>query len=398
MALARDQERGFFYAFTEGPFGRTTQADTLVNCSSGSVFVKRPSGAIESWPLIPIRHTPVQFKSGNVTLTGLLIEPSEAAGKQAPLVVPVHGSNDRGWLDGPATEYYLLAAQGINVFAFDKRGTGESAGKYTQDFHVLARDVEAASHEAKRLMAGRFGRFGLFGMSQGGWVGPLASRGSGADFVAVAFGGIFSPLEEESEEVLAGLREKGFGDDDIRKAREVLDATGELLASDFRNGYERLKEVKRLYGGEPWFQHIVERREGKVGWQGHLTGDLLFEDEAALLSHGAAKYNSVKVPWKHDSMAILRDLSIPVLWVLAGADREAIPRLTLERLSTLQKEGERIDGFVFPDTDHNILEFEDGPDGKRKYTRVAPGYYKLVADWIKGSWSPPYGRARRLSP
>ncbi len=354
VALARDQERGFFYAFTEGPFGRTTQANSLVNCGSGVVFVKRPSGAIETWPIIPVKHTPVQFKSGDVTLTGLLIEPREVAGKKAPLIIPVHGSNERGWLDGPATEYYLLAAQGINVFAFDKRGTGESAGKYTQDFHVLAKDVEAASREAKRLMAGKFGRFGLFGASQGGWVGPLAARGSGAEFVAVAFGGIFSPLEEESEEVLSNLREKGFGEDAISKARQVLEATGALLESDFQSGYERLREVKALHGSEPWFQHIVERREAKVGWQGHLTGDLLFDDEATLRAQGAAKYNSIKVPWAHDSMAVLRNLSVPILWVLAGADRESVPRLTFERLSTLQGEGERIEAFVFPDTDHNI--------------------------------------------
>lgn len=396
VLLSRDQQPGFFYSFVDGPFGRTTQHDRLVNCSSRAVFVKRPTGAVERWQIIPIKHTPVQFSSGGTTLTGMLIEPVEAQGKKAPLVIPVHGSFTFGWLDEYMTEYYFLAAQGINVFVFDKRGAGESAGKYTQDFHLLARDVEAASREAKRLMAGKYGRFGFLGLSQGGWVGPLAAKGAGVDFLAIAFAGIFSPVEEESEEVLLGLREKGFGEDVTPKARQALDATGAVLASNFTSGYERLREVKQLYGREPWFQYIVDRRESKAGEEGYVTGDLLVDDEPELRARGAAKYNSINVPWGHESMPVLRGLSVPILWVLAGSDRESVPRLTLGRLATLQKEGKRIDAYVFPDTDHNILDFEEAPDGTRTYTGVAPGYYRMVADWIKGKWSPPYGRAKPL--
>jgi hypothetical protein len=34
-------------------------------------------------------------------------------------------------------------------------------------------------------------------------------------------------------------------------------------------------------------------------------------------------------------------------------------------------------------------------DGSRTVTRIAPGYFKLLADWIKGSPQQGYGTARK---
>ena len=67
-----------------------------------------------------------------------------------PLAVVLHGSEDySGHLYYP--EQYRLPAQEIAVCVYDKRGTGDSGGEYTQDFYLLAADAAAAVDETRRL-------------------------------------------------------------------------------------------------------------------------------------------------------------------------------------------------------------------------------------------------------
>src|SRR5690606_36340232 len=126
---------------------------------------------------------------------------------------------------------YLLPAQGVAAFVYDKRGTGGSAGEYTQDFHALAGDAVAALAEARRLHPAGFSAAGFVGASQGGWVAPLARSRSDAVFVAALHGLAESTLAENGEQVLNVLRAKGHGDDVLVQAREATEATARLIAS-----------------------------------------------------------------------------------------------------------------------------------------------------------------------
>jgi hypothetical protein len=107
---------------------------------------------------------------------------------------------------------------------------------------------------------------------------------------------------------------------------------------------------------------------------------------------GRARYDNLELIWDYDAMPPLRGLKVPQLWVLAGADREAPPEIPLKRLASLKAEGKPIDVYLFPDTDHGIAEFTQAPDGTRTVTRIADGYFRLLADWIKGEARGPYGR------
>jgi len=282
---------------------------------------------------------------------------------------------------------YVFAAQGISAFVFDKRGAGASEGKYNQNFHKLAADGVAASKEAKRLAKGRYGRFGLFGGSQGGWVAPRAANDAGADFVTIGFGLLLTPLEEDSEQVFTELRAQGYGDDAIAKAREVTDTTAGVMASHFENGYDNLTAVKARFGAEPWF--------GKI--KGEFTGDVLASDEATLRREGRAKYDNLDIDWRYDALGELRKVKAPQLWIVAGADREAPPDLPIQRLEQLRNEGKDITIVRFPNTDHGMYEFTQASDGTRTSTRVTDGYYRLLADWIKRETHPPYGAAQWLA-
>lgn len=367
------------YSFGDGRFGVT--GDGRVACSGDAVTVDGTR-----WSRIALIETRVRFRSGDATLAGILIEPPRRRGARPPLVVTVHGSENTQWIHrqrGP----YMLAAQGVSVFAFDKRGTGGSEGRYHQNFAKLADDVIAASATAKRLAAGRYSRFGLFGGSQGGWVAPRAANAAGAQFVAVGFGLLINPLEEDASQVAAELTEAGYDAAVLARAKEVTDATGAVMAAHFRDGYASLAAVKARYGGEPWFARI----------KGEFSGAVLSTPEAELRATGAAKYDNLDIDWRYDAIGALRKVAAPQLWVIAGADREAPPATTIARLETLRREGKPIRIVRFPDTDHGMAEFTQAADGTRTVTRITDGYFRLVADWIKGVWRPPYGRAEVIA-
>jgi pimeloyl-ACP methyl ester carboxylesterase len=370
------QTRAWRYVFRDGRRGGT--GDGTVACEDGAVLVAESRAR---WPRIALRTTVTRFRRGGVTLVGLLIEPLDIAGKP-PLIVVGHGSERTAAIRRSAYPY-IFAAQGISAFAFDKRGTGASGGSYTQSFARLADDLVAASVEARRLARGRHGRFGLFGGSQGGWVAPRAANPAGAQFVVVGFGLVLDPLEEDSEQVQTELRALGAGADVIAKAREVTNATHAVMASHFTAGYDQLAAARAAYGAEPWFAKI----------KGEFTGDLLAADPAMLRREGRARYDNLDIDWRYDAVGELRKVNAPLLWVVAGDDREAPPARTLERLQALKQAGRPIEIAVFPRTDHGMVEFVEAPDGTRTATRITDGYFRMLGDWVKQARHPPYGRA-----
>ena len=48
----------------------------------------------------------------------------------------------------------------------------------------------------------------------------------------------------------------------------------------------------------------------------------------------------------------------------------------------LKAAGNPIDLEIFPNADHGILEFEE-KDGRRVFTRYAPGYFELESEWVR---------------
>lgn len=362
------------YTFADGRRGIVGSGGALA-CVGGEI-----RGSQGAWAQVPLKFTAAKFMSHGTALSAQLIEPPSPGNH--PLVVLVHGSERTS----PLQSYYpyILASYGLTVFAYDKRGTGGSDGEYTQNFELLADDAAAALREARRLDAGRFTRAGFFGGSQGGWVAPLAATRSPADFVAVGFGLIATPLEEDREEVADELRAKGYSPQVIAAGTAIADAAGRLVSSHFTTGFDEFARLKRRYAGAPWLKDV----------KGEYTGAMLAETDADLRRVGRALYDNLEIIWNYDSMATMRRVKAPQLWVIAEEDREAPPEETLARLEKLRNAGAKIAIYSFPGTDHGIIEFTQAPDGTRTYTRFADGYFRLLADWIKGSVAGPYGHAR----
>ena len=156
--------------------------------------------------------------------------------------------------------------------------------------------------------------------------------------------------------------------------------------SHFATGYEALAQVRREIGGAPWAKTIA----------GEYSGDMLRMSDADLRRIGRARFDNLELIWDYDAEAALRKLKVRLLWVLAGEDREAPIVATQAILSKLHAAGQPIDAYLFPDTDHGIVEFRTNADGSRTATRITDGYLKLLADWIKGDVRGSYGRVEKL--
>jgi uncharacterized protein len=97
-----------------------------------------------------------------------------------PAVAMVHGSGPRTRDEFDIFSAYL-ELNGFAVLADDKRGTGESGGRYPGDaatpqtISLLARDAQSEARFLARLPRIDPRRVGLFGDSQAGWIIPLAA-------------------------------------------------------------------------------------------------------------------------------------------------------------------------------------------------------------------------------
>ncbi|ALN65578.1 alpha/beta hydrolase fold family protein [Lysobacter antibioticus] len=326
-----------------------------------------------------------RFDSHGLSLRGRLVLPRGQ--DKVPVVVLVHGSEKVSGVDA-YFQQNLFPSQGVGVFVYDKRGTGGSEGKFSKDFDLLSDDAVAALAEARRLGGARISRIGLHGSSQGGWVAPLAaSKTPQAQFVMVVFGLADSVLSEDRDQVAADLRAAGFGDaETLAKARRVSDATGLLAASKGQRGWDELDVLRAQYQHEPWWQAL----------KGEYTGDVVQRRRGDDLMQIAMLDSDVS--WTYDPMPVLRKLTQPQMWILGGDDAEAPSQETQLRLSRLAAEGRPIEGAVFPQADHGILEFETDASGERLHTRMAEGYIPLQLDWIKHGKldGRRYGRAVRL--
>ncbi|MEM6498631.1 MAG: alpha/beta hydrolase, partial [Pseudomonadota bacterium] len=361
---------------SDGRQGRIEE-DSAVACGDEVIRVNKTS----VWKRLPIQVTNTTFKSGDATLAGQLLE-STNAGPASNLIVLAHGSEELGWIEAVSYPYQFVG-RGVSVFVYDKRGTGQSSGVYSQNFPLLADDLVAASLEAKRLAAGRFGRFGLFGFSQGGWIAPLAAERSEADFIGIGYGLVVDILEEDASQVALELREAGYSEDVVAIGKEFTDVTARLAVSGYTDGLEELDALRDQYREEEWFGQI----------RGGFSGVLLGMSTEELRTNGIPMFDRLNIDWSIKPMDVLRDVSVPQLWVLAENDREAPIATTLDRLQTLRREGKDITIVKFPDTDHGMWEYEQDTDGARRYTRVTDRYYDLLADWATNSLQEDYARS-----
>jgi uncharacterized protein len=363
--------------WTDHPDGHTA---SFTHCATGKIEFDGKKAH-----RIPFDVTDTVFEGrGGTKLAGRLVLPKGE--NPVPIVVLVHGAERDSARESYSLQR-LLPSENVGVFVYDKRGTGGSEGKYTQDFDTLADDAVAAMRETKRIAGTRCARIGYQGGSQGGWVAPLAAIRAPVDFVIVSFGLAVSIIDEDQQEVALEMRLKGHTQEEISNALEVASAAEAVFESNFTKGFERFDALRTKYRNEPWYKDL----------HGNYTHFILPYTAAEIREK--RKDFIFGTPFRYDPMPTLRAVEAPQLWILAEDDLEAPSAETSRRIKTLIAERKPITLAVFPHAEHGMTEYEVASNGERVSTRYAPGYFAMMRDFARaGQLSGSYGSSLVVKP
>jgi pimeloyl-ACP methyl ester carboxylesterase len=236
----------------------------------------------------------VEFISHGDTLAGSIVLPADK--EIRAVVVFVHGS-------GKQTRNLMwaerFAREGIAALVYDKRGVGKSRGTYEGEQSVseknlvlLADDTVSALNTLSKHPALKGLPLGLTGISQAGWIVPLAAEKSSVVNFIVLWSG---PVCKVSEE-------------------------------DIFSKYTADRDSKRV----PTYVEALNSRKEKYVWP-----DFLGKDTAP-----------------SESLAKLR---IPGLWIFGENDGSVPVDLSIQNLRQLRDAGHSYDYVIFSGLGHNNM-------------------------------------------
>lgn len=268
---------------------------------------------------VPVRQLEVRVGS-RPGLGGTLALPAGSGPFAAAAVVHGSGPSER---DEGQYMTALLLRRGIAVLAYDKRGNGQSGGRYPGDqatpdtVDVLARDAQAAAAFLAAQPEIDARRIGLVGGSQAGWIIPLA---------ASRLPQMVSWSLIESGPVVT-----------VGQSDYFASLTGQ--------------------GAAPLSRPIEE-----------------IEDD--VLRAGPSGF---------DPAPFLHSLHIPVYWTYGGLDRNQPTGLDVPVLERLRAEtGADLTWRVFPNGDHGLFEVQTGLLSERRASRgLSPEFVPSVDAWLQ---------------
>jgi pimeloyl-ACP methyl ester carboxylesterase len=239
----------------------------------------------------------------------------------------------------------VLPSAGIGVVTFDRRGEGESTGDGTRGrFDLQVEDALAM------LQAVEVERVGLWGISQGGWIGPLAAAASDdvAFLVLIASTGV-TPAEQMMYAVERQLRLAGYGDGVVERALDLRRRFEEWVHTRAPEPDERL--AADLWAGldEPWWGQV---------W---LPPTLLDEESVRLWTE----------EMDYDPRPAFAHVRVPTLLFYGDADSWTPVEDSVDAWRAAR--GSEVEVVVVPGAEHDLTL----PDGS-----LAPEYERTLVDWL----------------
>ncbi|HEX5705131.1 MAG TPA: alpha/beta fold hydrolase [Pyrinomonadaceae bacterium] len=337
------------------------------------------------------RHQSVRFQNGDVTLAGTLLLPEASRSKHAGVVFTHGGGAARRefvWGLG-----YQLAARGMAVLIYDKRGVGESKGNWGEaSFEDLADDAVAGAKFLQSNSEIDPKRIGFWGLSQGGWIAPLAaSRFPDAAFAVAISGGALTPAVTELFDTEYELQKAGFSAEDVQKALAFQSLKNEIIRSFEK--WEQYLSMRTTVKDLPWYrvQGIDIRGPDK---QDH------------------PQWAHMRRSYFYDPAPALKSLRGPLLVIHGELDTPKGVAASVEAIkSILTAAGKREtsitgdsgkNGFVvkvYPRGVHNLME---APEPEKsswiRSKRFVPGLFEEMVNWmVRQSRSRAPGRTSRRS-
>ena len=242
-----------------------------------------------------LRIEEVEFVSHGAKLSGSLVLPRN--GQIHAAVVFIHGS---GKQTRNMTWAGRFASEGIAALVYDKRGVGKSGGEYEGEQSVSEKNISLLADDSVSALGALASHpslkgvpLGLTGISQAGWIAPLAAERSRLAKFLVLWSG---PVCKVSEEDIF--------------SKYTADAEGQTV---------------------PSYQQALDSRTEKYVWPDFLGRDT-------------------------DSREDLDRLSMPGLWIFSDNDSSIPVDLSIARLQTLRKSGHRYDYVLFSGLGHNNMD------------------------------------------
>jgi alpha-beta hydrolase superfamily lysophospholipase len=219
---------------------------TLALLAAGFLLTFHPSRPL----FIRYRELPVIVGADGIRLAGTLSLPRWRR-PPYPGAVIVHGSG-RGVRADMITDVRRLIERGFAVYTYDKRGVGESTGTYEEPssgrpnvLHDLARHARAAYDKLCQQPEVDPARVGFFGVSQAGWIIPLAaSEPSGSpppSYAVILSGPAVSIGVEELYSRLTGDGRNPSAMQDLPRIRAEVDSAQVLSGYDPQSVLERFR-------------------------------------------------------------------------------------------------------------------------------------------------------------
>ncbi|HET9400519.1 MAG TPA: alpha/beta hydrolase [Candidatus Acidoferrales bacterium] len=313
-----------------------------------------------------IEEEAIHFKSDGATLSGALYLP---AGKPPyPAVVLFHGS---GAQPRDSFSAHWFAEQGIAALAYDKRGVGESTGDFrTVPFMELADDGLAAIDLLKARKDIDHARIGVWGLSQGGWLGPLAaSRSRDISFVIAVSGPAVSPGEQMIFYYAEELRAGGLSESDVADASQMRRTIWTYLESG--QNYEGAKNALQGAQSKSWYATVKAQRDSP------------FDALPTPAEINAPDYRYTRWFKKeavYDPLPALKALHVPALFLFADHDRLVQVPETVDILKRLISENQKLNFTIriIPNTDHGMRRADS--DG---FGAASTEYLEAMRDWLQ---------------
>ena len=306
---------------------------------------------------------PRRFANGDVELSGTLYLPRSA--RPVAAVVVTHSASSP--LRTASLYEHLttmLPALDMAVLVYDRRGSGESGKRDAGgDFSRLADDAVAAVRSLKADPRIDARRIGTWGLSQGGWISPLAaSRSADIAFVIA----VSAPVVTADVQMLFSstnhLKANGYAQADI----DQMIATRKAVDDYMRGTASREAAQARVDAakGQPWFKYLymgeTVRDRSTSGWRKEIEND----------------------PLKN-----LASVKVPTL-VLYGADDAVVPvTRSVERLATLEARMPDLRVHVVAHADHAMQTSADldtsldpAHDGTERPDSAE--YFAVMAGWL----------------
>ena len=304
-------------------------------------------------------EVPVRYSSGEASIAGSLLLP--VAPGPHPAIVMIHGSGavTRDSLR-PFADHF--ARHGVAVLITDKRGTGQSTGRWARaTFDDLADDAVAGVRYLRGRAEIQASAVGVHGMSLGGWVAPLAAvKSRDVAFVVVESAPVMTPREHERLRVETTMRADGHRGETIAQAVAFMDQKFEVARTG--EGWSRLETA--MAAGE------------RAGWISYVNAP--------------ASLDSLRWNWDHvfayDPLPVLKQLEVPMLVLYGELDSVVPPKVHRARMEQAMREAGRHDVTIreFARANHGFFEAITG--GRQEQPNLGSfvaGYFEARTDWVR---------------